>query len=160
MGTYPLPESQLDRFIVRTGIGYPPEAMERSIIKYGSLRNEIKNIPSVLSEADILVAKREVHEQEFIWQTILSVTFLPSLPLLAIIPSYCPASGPEGELTWLMRPDTVAYLEGRDFVIPEDLKEVIVAVGSHRLITNEESQSLYKEELLRSIVKGIQVPLL
>ncbi|WP_439645272.1 AAA family ATPase [Geotalea toluenoxydans] len=54
---------------------------------------------------------------------------------------------------------SVAYLEGRNFVIPEDVKEIVVAVGSHRLITKEESQSLDKEELLRSIVKKIPVPL-
>ena len=48
----------------------------------------------------------------FIWQTILSVTFLPSLPLLAIIPSYCPAFRPEGELIWLMRPDPWLILKG------------------------------------------------
>ena len=58
VGTYPLPESQMDRFIIRTGIGYPPEDIEKSIITYGSIRDDIRNITPLVTINDILEARQ------------------------------------------------------------------------------------------------------
>ncbi|ACM21231.1 MoxR family ATPase [Geotalea daltonii FRC-32] len=158
VGTYPLPESQLDRFIIRTGIGYPPEDMEKSIIRYGSLRDEIRTIQAMLTQEDIIAAQGEIRGRIHLADNIVGYIF-------AIIaatrdhPLVLSGISTRGGINLADAARSVAYLEGRDFIIPEDVREIIVAVGSHRLITKEESQSLDKEELLRSIVKKIPVPL-
>jgi hypothetical protein len=78
VGTYPLPESQMDRFLIRTGIGYPTETVEKAIIKGGSIRDEIKNMPVLVSLEDILAAQKFVKEGIYLSdkQVIVPRTFL------------------------------------------------------------------------------------
>jgi MoxR-like ATPase len=159
VGTYPLPESQLDRFIIRTGIGYPPEEIEKSIIRYGSLRDEIRAIPALLSQEEIVTAQAEVRELIHLADNIVGYIFA-IIAATRSHPLVLSGISTRGGINLADAARSVAYLEGRNFVIPEDVRAIAVAVGSHRLITNEESQSLDKEELLRSIVKKIPVPLL
>lgn len=159
VGTYPLPESQLDRFLIRTGIGYPPEEIEQIIIKSGSIRNEIKAIPAMLHIEDIMTAQAEVREGVYISDKIVGYIFA-IIAATRSHPLIVSGISTRGGINLADAARTVAYLAGRDFVMPEDVKEVVLAVGSHRLITAEDNQGLDKEELLRSIVKNIKVPLL
>ena len=158
VGTYPLPESQLDRFIVRTGIGYPPEEIEKSIIRYGSIRDEIKQIQPLLTIEDLLLAKEVVREKIHLSEKVTDYIF-------AIVaatrdhPLILSGISTRGGINLAEAAKSLAYLEGRDFVVPEDVKGVAVAVGAHRLICSGENESLNKEELLNSIVKSIPVPL-
>ncbi len=158
VGTYPLPESQMDRFLIRTGIGYPPENIEKAIIRGGSIRDEIRNMPVLLPHDDIVTAQRCVKEgiyisekvAEYIFKTVLETRNHPLI-----------ASGisTRGAINMADAARAHAYLEGRDYVIPEDVKAVAVAVGAHRLVLNPENEALNKEEILHSILKNIEVPL-
>src|SRR5512135_1920101 len=75
VGTYPLPESQMDRFIIRTGIGYPPEDIEKSIITYGSIRDDIRNIAPLVTGTDILEARRAIREHVYISDKVAGYIF-------------------------------------------------------------------------------------
>ena len=75
IGTYPLPESQLDRFLITTGIGYPPAEVEKSIIQTGSIREEIRHIEALLALEDILEAKRVVREEIYLSAKVTDYIF-------------------------------------------------------------------------------------
>ncbi|HKZ16557.1 MAG TPA: MoxR family ATPase [Geobacteraceae bacterium] len=158
VGTYPLPESQMDRFLIRTGIGYPPENIEKAIIKGGSIRDEIRNMPVMIPHEDIIAAQRCVREDIYISDKIVDYVFrvvheTRSHPLIMS------GISTRGGISVADAARAHAYLEGRDYVVPEDVQAVAVAVGAHRLLLNQENEGLNKEEVLNSILKNIQVPL-
>lgn len=158
VGTYPLPESQMDRFIIRTGIGYPPEDIERSIIKYGSIRDDIRQITPIVSVNDILDARRSIKEHVYISDKVTEYVF-------AIIsatrnhPLILSGISTRGGINIVEASRVYAYLEGRDYVAPDDVKSVAVPVGAHRLVCRPEHEGLDKEELLKTILATITVPL-
>lgn len=157
-GTYPLPESQMDRFIVRTGIGYPPEDIEKSIIAYGSIRDDIRSITPLIGINDILEARQAIRKHTYLSEivtgyifTIISATRNHPLVLSGI--------STRGGINIAEAARVHAYLEGRDFVVPEDVRTVAVPVGAHRLVCRSEHEGIDKEELLRNILGNIPVPL-
>lgn len=158
VGTFPLPESQLDRFLIRTGIGYPPERIERAIISGGSIREEVKRLAPLITLDDIFAAKRAVRENVHISEKIVEYIFrivAASRSHAAILSGISTRGG----IGMAEAARASAYLEGRDFVVPEDVKDVAVPVGAHRLILRPENENLDKEYLLSSILQGIPVPL-
>jgi MoxR-like ATPase len=159
VGTYPLPESQMDRFTIRTGIGYPPDEIEKSIIKYGSIRNDIKNISPLVRGDDILAARQSVSDQIYISEKIIDYIF-NIVAMTRNHPLILSGISTRGGINLAEAAKANAYLEGREYVIPEDVKAIAVPVGSHRLICRAENESLNKEEILSSILGNIPVPLL
>lgn len=158
VGTYPLPESQMDRFIIRCGIGYPPEEVEKSIIMYGSIRDDLKNITAVIEANEILEARHAARDRVYLSEKVVSyiyriVAATRSHPLVSS------GISTRGGINLAEAARMHAYLEGRDFVAPEDVKSVVVPVGAHRLVCRSENESLDKEKLLAVIVKDIPVPL-
>jgi len=158
VGTYPLPESQMDRFLIRTGVGYPPEGIEKAIIKGGSIRDEIRNMRVLLARDDILDAGKFVKNGiyfsdkviDYIYQLVRESRNHP-LTLSGI--------STRGGINLADAARAHAYLDGRDYVIPEDVKEISVAVGAHRLVLKLENVELDKEEILKSILQKIPVPM-
>jgi MoxR-like ATPase len=158
VGTYPLPESQLDRFLITTGVGYPPEEVEKSIIQTGSIREEIRHIEALLSLDDILEAKRVVREE--IYLSTKTTDYIFALIAASRQHTFILSGiSTRGGINLAAAARAAAYLDGRDYVIPEDVQTVIVPVGAHRLILRPEHEGLNKEEVLRSIVKSVPVPL-
>jgi MoxR-like ATPase len=158
VGTYPLPESQLDRFLIRTGVGYPPEQIEKSIIKGGSIRDEIRKIEPLIGLPAIIEAQQTVRNRVMIADNVVDyiyriVAATRSHPLILS------GISTRGGINLADTAKAVAFLEGREYVIPEDVKLVTVPVGAHRLILRQENESLNKEELLRSIVANVSVPM-
>jgi MoxR-like ATPase len=158
VGTYPLPESQMDRFLVRTGIGYPPEGMEKAIIMHGSIREDIRKIPPLLGVTEILEARRAAREMVFLSEKVTSYIYSivaasrnHSLVLSGI--------STRGAINLAEAARINAFLEGRDYVAPDDVRCIAVAVGAHRLICRPEGESIDKEELLGSMLRSIPVPL-
>ncbi len=158
VGTHPLPESQLDRFLICTGIGYPPEEMEKKIIRHGSIRGELEQLSPVISLDALREAQQAVRERVFLSEKVTEYLFrivaaTRSHPLIS-----CGLSTRAGiNLAEAARAN--AYLEGREYVIPEDVKELATPVGAHRLIVGADQDGLDKEQLLRSILREIPVPL-
>ncbi|HEY6838153.1 MAG TPA: MoxR family ATPase [Geobacteraceae bacterium] len=158
VGTYPLPESQLDRFNIRTGIGYPPEAIEKEIIRYGSIRDDIQHIPAVVGHDDILLARQAVRANVYLSDKVNDYIF-SIVAASRRHPLVLSGISTRGGINLAEAARARAYLEGRDFVAPEDVREVAVPVCAHRLICREEGESIVKEEVLSSIITTISVPL-
>jgi MoxR-like ATPase len=158
VGTYPLPESQMDRFLIRTGIGYPPEDLEKAIIRHGSIRDEILHIMPLVKEEDVLGARIAVKDQVYIADNIVDYIYnivnetrSHSLILSGI--------STRGGINIADAAKANAYLNDRDFVVPEDVIEIARAVGAHRIICSRENESIDKEELLSTILRKVRVPL-
>jgi MoxR-like ATPase len=157
VGTYPLPESQLDRFLVTTGIGYPPKEIETAIIRGGSIREEIRHIEPMLSAEAVAEAKSVIRKQVYLSEKVAD--YIHALVNATRIHSLV-ASGisTRGAIGLGAAARAVAFLDDRDHVLPEDVKAVAVPVGAHRLILRPENEALQKEEVLQSILKDLPVP--
>jgi MoxR-like ATPase len=158
VGTYPLPESQMDRFLIRAGIGYPPENVEKAIIKGGSIRDEIKSLTPLVRIDDIVEARKAVKEKVYLSDKIVEYIFA----IVAVTrnhPFILSGISTRGGINMADAAKAHAFLEGRDFVIPEDVKAVAVPTGAHRLILNQENEALDKEELLNAVLKSIDIPI-
>ncbi len=157
-GTYPLPDSQMDRFIIRTGIGYPPPEIEKGIIRYGSIRGEIKNITPLIRPADVAAAREAVNSQVQIGEKVVEYIFAivaksRSHPLIVT------GISTRGGISLAESAKANAFLEGREYVVPEDVRAVAAQVCSHRLVCRSENENINKEEILREILKNVPVPL-
>jgi MoxR-like ATPase len=158
VGTYPLPESQMDRFLITTDIGYPPEEMEKAIIRDGSIREDIRKIKPLVSHDDIQSAKQAVHENIYLGEKVIDYIY----NLAAATRSHRFISSgisTRGTLGLAAAAKAAAFLENRNYVIPEDIQHTVVPAGAHRLILKPEHEALSKKEVLRSIVESVAIPL-
>ncbi len=155
IGTYPLPESQLDRFLITTGIGYPPAELEKQIISNGGIREKMLEIEPLLSREDIHAAKQAVqtiHLDEKL------VDYLFAIAEATRNHRFINAGiSTRGAISMATAARAAAYLDGRDYVIPEDVKLISGPVGAHRLILHSEHQSLNKREVMVSILNNVAV---
>ena len=158
VGTYPLPESQLDRFMVTTGVGYPPAEVEKAIIKGGSLRDEIRHIEPLITLEDIRLARQAVKNDILLSDKIVDYIFA-IMAATRNHPLILSGISSRGGISLAEAAKAAAYLENRAYVIPEDVKMVAEAVGAHRLILRPENETLNKEEVLQSVLKSLPVPL-
>ncbi len=158
VGTYTLPDSQMDRFIIRTGIGYPAEEIEKSIIRNGSIREDIRQIQPLVTADDILVARQAVKEQVYISEKVTEYIF-SIVAATRNHPLILSGMSTRGGINLADAAKATAYLEGREYVIPEDVKAVTIPVGAHRVICRAEQETVNKEELLGLILSTLPVPL-
>ncbi len=158
VGTFPLPESQLDRFLMTTGIGYPPPELEKKIIQRGSVREELETIKPLFSREEILETRKLVREQVQLGDQVAGYihTLLERSREHATISS---GISTRGGLSLASAARAEAFLEGRDYVIPEDVQKIAIPVAAHRLILRPEHETLNKEEVLRSLLAEIPVPM-
>jgi MoxR-like ATPase len=155
-GTFPLPESQLDRFLMKISIGYPSRVAEKEIIKGGSKREELYKIQPFISKDEIIKIQEEiknVYVSDKIADYILDIVW-------ATRESKYLESGlsTRGTLAIVSTAKTNAYMEGRDFIIPEDIKKLYKYVIPHRVIFKPEYES-QKEEIIKTIVESIPTPI-
>ncbi|WP_299239186.1 MoxR family ATPase [Sulfurihydrogenibium sp.] len=155
-GTFPLPESQLDRFLMKISIGYPSREAEKEIIKGGSKREELYKIQPFISKDEIIKIQEEiknVYVSDKIADYILDIVW-------ATRESKYLESGlsTRGTLAIVSTAKTNAYMEGRDFIIPEDIKKLYKYVIPHRVIFKPEHES-QKEEIIKTIVESIPTPI-
>jgi MoxR-like ATPase len=154
-GTFPLPEAQLDRFIMKISIGYPPRSAEKEILKGGSKREELHNIKPFLSKDDILFIQNQVKEiyiSDKITEYILDIVSATRKS------KYLHAGlSTRGALAIVATAKANAYLNKRDYVIPEDIKELAEFVITHRVIFKEEYEGS-KREIIKSLVESIKTP--
>jgi MoxR-like ATPase len=157
VGTYPLPESQLDRFLIATGVGYPPEEMEKAIIRSGGIREEIHNIAPLVSREDLLEARRVVREEIQLGEKLVDYIYR----LVGVTrdhPYLLSGLSTRGAINLAAAARAAAFLERRSYVIPEDVQLVALPVGAHRIILRTEHETLAKPEVLQSIIASLPVP--
>ena len=157
IGTFPLPESQLDRFLAASDIGYPPAELEQQIIRQGSVRHQLDRIPAVLGRTQILEARFAVAR----------ITL--SQPVAGYIQALLEASrqhpmvlsgiSTRGGINLADAARAEAYLNRREYVIPEDVQTVALPVCAHRLILKAEYENQEKKEIVRSLLQTLPVPL-
>lgn len=160
-GTYPLPESQLDRFMLRLDIGYPNLEDEKQIIRDRRTENPIDFIKPVMTEADVLEMQdlsNEVRVDEALIDYLLKIVeqtrFHTAIEL---------GISPRGTLSLYNSAQALALIEGRDYCIADDIKRLIIPCFAHRLIVSSKytkisNQSNESEKILKEILAKTQVP--
>lgn len=158
-GTYPLPESQLDRFAVRLEVGYPTPEQERAVLEAQVTSHPLKALQPVLSSEQVLqlqAATREVRVDPSILDYIVAIAQATrSAPEIAV------GVSPRGSLSLRRVVQGLALVRGRDYVIPDDVKELAVPALAHRIVVADELSSgrgRAQEALLR-VLETVSPPL-
>jgi len=153
-----LPESQLDRFLITTGIGYPPPELEKQIIQRGSVREELETIKPLLEREKILETRRFINETVQLGDLVADYIH-QLIEKSRAHPQIFSGISTRGGFNLAAAARAEAYLEGRDYVVPDDVQRIAVPVAAHRLILRPEYQTVRKEEVFQSLLAEIPVPM-
>jgi MoxR-like ATPase len=157
-GTFPLPEAQLDRFLLRLSLGYPAEDEENRMILRFHHDNPLEALSDVISGEDLLgliSLVHGIHVEQSVRHYILEITRRTRVdPMIRL------GASPRASLALYKASQALAIVQGRDYVIPDDVKRLVVPVLSHRLILSSEAYltKRNKEDLLEDILSSIPVP--
>ena len=158
-GTYVLPESQLDRFMIRLRMGYPVRAEERDILTSHRRGEPVESLRPVLSTADVLVLQRAVRNVRV--DDTISDYLLDLVHATRETPDLHVGVSTRGALTLYRAAQSLALVSGRDFVIPDDVKTLAVPVLSHRVIGKSFLQAgefSASEAIIRDLLDRLRVP--
>jgi MoxR-like ATPase len=159
-GTYPLPESQLDRFLLRVKMGYPARASEKDILRaHGRAGVDLLAPPM---EAEDVVALQQAVERVHVEESLLDYA-LEIVERTRQTDQLSLGVSTRGALMLHRAAQARAFLKGRDFCLPDDFKQLVVPVFAHRVVVNSRSVSTQKkseqaEMLLRELVETVRVP--
>jgi len=165
-GTYPLPEAQVDRFMLKTVIDYPKMDEERLVIRQ-NLKGCYEKVNAVISVEQILKAQeavREVYMDEKIEKYILDLIFATRYPekynLEHLKPLISFGSSPRGSINLATAAKCYAFIKRRGYVIPEDVRAVVHDVLRHRIgVTYEaEAENITSVDIINKIVNEVEVP--
>ena len=160
-GTYPLPESQLDRFLLRVHMGYPQANSEREILRAEAGAARLDTVDPVASGADVLAMQDEVTrvkvDDSLVDYALEIVRRTRESEALSL------GVSPRGSLMLYRAAQAMAYLDGRMFATPADFKSLAVPVFSHRVVVNARYSSTMKkteqaETVIREILNSVHVP--
>jgi len=159
LGTYPLPEAQMDRFFMRLSLGYPSQQDEVFILDRQQQEHPLQHVQQVTEPDQIVDAQqavRTVFVHEAVRQYIVSlVNATRRHPHVQL------GASPRGSLNLMHAAQAYAMLQGRDYVLPDDVKAVAVAVLSHRLILKPEARvrRVSAEQVVSEVLQQVAVPL-
>ncbi|MBD2253074.1 AAA family ATPase [Nostoc parmelioides] len=162
-GTYPLPEAQLDRFLFKLVVDYPDQTAEKQMLLnrqagFAARRSDINSLQPIATVTDILEARQAVKAVK-VSESIIDY-------LLALVrtsrqyPDLALGASPRAAGAWLQTSQAVAWLEGRDFVTPDDIKAVASPLLRHRLILKPEAMldGLQMDAVIAAVVNQVAVP--
>jgi MoxR-like ATPase len=158
-GTFPLPEAQLDRFLFRMNVGYPNLEQEGQMLLKLQREHPIQNIDQVVDGKELLDLQKqvwEVHVDHTVQKYLLSLIHATrNHPDLAL------GASPRGSLALFKSSQAYAALQGRDFVLPDDVKRFILPCLAHRVIIRPESSLRGRtvRSLLEHLLESTEVPL-
>ncbi len=161
-GTYPLPESQLDRFLLRIKMGYPESLAEKEILRRRNHMSAIERLQPVLGAEDILDAQAaagSVRVEESLLDYIMAIVEATRRSEFLLV-----GVSPRGSLSLHRAALALAYYEGRNYCIPDDIKRLVLPVLAHRVIVNARYSSALKrseeaESILAEILRNVEIPL-
>lgn len=161
-GTYPLPESQLDRFMLRLHIGYPSLADERGLLRDRERRNPLEFVRPVMTRDDVIELQTKVAEVRFddaLLEYLLQIVDLTRKSDLLEL-----GISPRGTLALFRSAQALAFIEGRDYCIADDIKRLVVPCFAHRIITNSRAGAMRNrtreaEQILHDILLKVSVPI-
>lgn len=157
-GTFPLPEAQIDRFLMRVALGYPEQQEEKEILRRFRADDPLARVEPVLTAEEIQHASemcRQVYVHPVMEDYILDLTRASrSDPAIAL------GVSPRGSLALYHTSQALAAIRGRDYVIPDDVKYLALPVLAHRLILSPDTRlhGRSPEEVLQSLMEGVIVP--
>jgi len=166
-GTYPLPEAQVDRFIMKVIVNYPAMHEEQMIIRQNVQGMKLPEVKQIVSVQEVLNARelaRQVYMDEKIEQYILDIVFATRKPdqynLEKIKPLISYGASPRGSINLALAAKSQAFLNKRGFVIPEDVRSICKDVLRHRIgLTYEaEAENINVENIVDDILKQVKVP--
>ena len=161
-GTYPLPESQMDRFLLRVSMGYPEASSERAILRSEAGAARLDAVRPVLTGAEVVAMQDEVTRvrvddslADYALELVRRTRKSEYLSL---------GVSPRGSQMLYRAAQAMAYLNGRSFTTPEDFKQLAVSVFSHRVVLNARFSSTLKkseqaEQIIRDLVESVAVPI-
>jgi MoxR-like ATPase len=158
-GTYPLPESQLDRFLIRLRIGYPQREAEKHILTGHRGGEPVEHLTAVLSAAEVVSLQHQVRQvrveetlADYLLDLITATRYHPDIHL---------GGSTRAALALYRAAQALALLEGRDYIVPDDIKRLAVAVLAHRILPRtprQDSTSNAAEEIVRDILAQTPIP--
>lgn len=157
-GTFPLPEAQLDRFLLRVRIGYPTQAEEIAILERFQEQDPLRTLEPVASPEDVITLQEHRKKitvsgpvREYITSLVGATRMSPALRL---------GASPRGSLALMRAGQALAGLRGRDFVLPDDVKCLALPVLAHRVILREEERLRGEtpERVLEEILRQVPIP--
>lgn len=166
-GTYPLPEAQVDRFMLKVVVSYPSKSEEQHIIRQNTMGLVSPIINAVASTSEIITAKelvRQVYIDEKVENYILDIVFATRFPENYNLPKLKPLIGfggsPRASINLALAAKAYAFLNKRGYVIPEDVRSICKDVLRHRLgLTYEaEAENVTVEDVINEILKAVNVP--
>lgn len=166
-GTYPLPEAQVDRFIMKVIVDYPSMKEEQMILRQNASGGIPTPITQVVSTQEVMNAKdltRQIYMDEKIEQYILDIVFATRRPsefkLEKLQPLISYGASPRGSINLALAAKAQAFLNKRGFVIPEDVRSISLDVLRHRIgLTYEaEAENVKVEDVIADILKSVNVP--
>ena len=157
-GTFPLPEAQLDRFFLMITLGYPTHDEEMDIVGRQEVSHPIDSLGEVASDSDIVgfqEAVKTVYVDELVRQYIVTLTESTREHEDVAL-----GSSPRGSLALFRGAQAVALIRGRDYVLPDDVKELAVPMLSHRIIVSASARmrGVQSQEVVKSIIEQVPIP--
>ena len=161
-GTYPLPESQLDRFLMRVRMGYPDAQAERQILRSEAGVAHLDDLRPILTGADVLEMQQAVKkvrvDDSLVNYALEIVRRTRESEFLSL------GVSPRGSQALYRAAQAMAFLEGRTFCTPEDIKPLVVPVFAHRIVVNGLYASTLKkseqsDQVLKDIIENVAVPI-
>lgn len=158
-GTYPLPEAQLDRFLLKLKMGYPSYDNELEMLERTSLEHPIETIKAVMSREELVDVQEAVkgvyidqNVQKYIINLVTATRKHPSVYL---------GVSPRGSIALMRAAKALAYVYARDYVLPDDVKYLAPYVLSHRVILTSEAyyEGMTSEDVIASVIQGTYIPI-
>lgn len=159
-GTFPLPEAQLDRFLIRLEIGYPESVDEEQILENLQLQHPVEKLEAVMTDQEFIELQddvKKVHVDQKLRKYIVSLVNQSrkhsDLEL---------GASPRGSIALMKMAQAWAVVNERDYIIPDDIKEIATSVLAHRLIIKSKSRlrGADKEKIINEIVRRTEVPVI
>lgn len=166
-GTYPLPEAQLDRFMLKLNLDYPNRQEELKILREMSFTNKEINVQAVISPDDILQARKVVNDiymDEKIEKYIIDIVFATRKPeeykLYELKDLIQYGASPRATINLAIASKAYAFINARGYVTPQDVKSIGMDVLRHRVIVSYEAEAEEKssEDIVKRIFEEIEVP--
>ena len=159
VGTYPLPEAQMDRFLMRVSLGYPDQGQEKKMLDIyqgASYNHELEAVASVQDVLDIKKAALEVKVADSVKEYIINIVEATRSSSLVQL-----GASPRASLALMRSAQAYAAMQGQDFITPYHVQNLAVSVLAHRLILSGEAKrkNTTKEEVVSGILEKVKVPL-
>ncbi|SFE25119.1 MoxR-like ATPase [Lentibacillus persicus] len=158
-GTYPLPEAQLDRFILKMKMGYPTAEQEMNMLERTSKSHPIDSISAVMDREELIAVQEAIKDVYIDWSVqryiinLVTATREDSAVYLGV--------SPRGSIALMKTAKAYAYVQGRDYVLPDDVKYLAPYVLAHRLILNAEAKydGLTPDSVIENIIQLTHIPI-